>query len=65
MASRNDVVVSLQAGMKPAEIAERHKCSLVWVEIIAGKRTPEDAFSRRPRRQAETARRFIEWREAA
>jgi hypothetical protein len=46
MAARTDVILDLRQGYTPAEIAKRHDCSLPWVEIIAGVRTPESAFSR-------------------
>jgi len=47
MAARTDLILDLRAGYTPAQIAQRHECSLSWVELVAGTRQPDTASVRR------------------
>lgn len=47
MAARIDLIYRLRDGLSCEEVAELYKCSLAWVEIVAGKRIPESATPRK------------------
>jgi hypothetical protein len=47
MAAKIDLLMKLREGRSCEAVALHFQCSLAWVEIVAGKRIPDCAFSRR------------------